>query len=214
MLRFFKAAMPREDSFFDMFSRQAEVLVSGADALADMISGKVAIAESARLITDFEHQADDITREVLIAVRRTFITPFDRSAIARFITAMDDAIDEMRETAKAIALYEVTNFEPQMIEMTQLSAAAARHVREAIPLLRSVGKNGARLDELTEKIVHLEGEADDLNEAGIRALYHAHGNERPMAFFVGRQVYIHLERVLDGFEDVADEIQGIVIDHA
>ena len=56
--------------------------------------------------------------------------------------------------------------------------------------------------------------ADDLHDAGLKALFQAHGAEQPMAFFVGREVYSHLERVLDGFEDVADEIQGIVIDHA
>ena len=80
--------------------------------------------------------------------------------------------------------------------------------------LRSVGKNGGRLDLITENIVHLEGGADDLHEDGLKTIFHRHGHSEPMAYFIAREVYGHLERVLDGFEDVANEIQGIVIDHA
>lgn len=214
MLKIFKAVMPKEDKFFDMFARHADTLVAGADVMSRMFSTEESIEESCRKITDYEHQADDITREVLLAVRRTFITPFDRSAITDLVTSMDDAIDEMRQTAKAITLYDVTAFEPEMAEMSKLACKAARLVAEAVPLLKSVGRNGARLDRITEKIVHLEGEADDLHEMGLKKLFQEHGEARPMAFFVGRQIYIHLERVLDGFEDVANEIQGIVIDHA
>ena len=212
--KLFKSVMPREDSFFDMFSRHAETLVGGADAMGAMFAGQAGIQESCDRITEFEHHADAITRDVLLAVRRSFITPFDRSAITSLVTSMDDAIDEMRQTAKMITRYEVKSFEPQMCDMASLAGQAARLVVEAIPLLRSVGKNGGRLDRITENIVHLEGEADDLHEEGLKALFRAHGDSKPMAYFIGREVYSHLERVLDGFEDVANEIQGIVIDHA
>jgi predicted phosphate transport protein (TIGR00153 family) len=213
MLSLFQKLMPREDKFFDLFERHAETLVAGADALARLLAGG-SIAESCREIHDIENRADDVTRDVLVAVRRSFITPFDRSAITELISAMDDAVDEMWQTAKAITLYEVTSFEPQIKEMSVLAIEAAGLVAEAVPLLRNVGRNGPRLHEITEKIVHLEGRADDLHQTGLKALYQAHGQERPMAFIVGREIYSHVERVLDRLEDVADEIQGIVIDHA
>jgi uncharacterized protein len=101
-----------------------------------------------------------------------------------------------------------------MVEMSRLAGEGARLVTEAMPLLRNIGKNATRLHQITEAIVHLEGRADDLHEQGLKGLFQAHGAERPMAFIVGREVYSHLERVLDRLEDVADEIQGIVIDHA
>jgi predicted phosphate transport protein (TIGR00153 family) len=214
MLKLFQGIMPKENAFFDMFARHAETLVGGADAMSAMFAGELDIEEACRRISHYEHQADDIIRDVLIAVRRSFITPFDRSAITSLSSSMDDAIDEMRQTAKAITLYDVTSFEPQMREMSVLAGQAARLVVEAVPLLKSVGRNGALLDRITENIVHLEGEADDLYDDGLKALFKAHGEATPMAFFVGREIYRHLERVLDGFEDVADEIQGIVIDHA
>jgi predicted phosphate transport protein (TIGR00153 family) len=214
MLKLFRAIMPKEDRFFDMFERHAQVLVAGAEAMTRMFSGEAGISESCARIAEHENAADDVTRDVLVAVRRSFITPFDRSAITALTGAMDDAIDEMWQTAKAITLYEVSSFEPQMKEMSELASQAAALVLEAVPLMRNIGKNAARLHEITETIVHLEGKADGLYSDGLKVLFQAHGTERPMAFFVGREVYRHLERVLDGFEDVADEIQGIVIDHA
>ena len=214
MLRFIRAIMPKEDRFFDMFERHAQILVAGGDAMTKMFDGSEEIATSCRNIAAHENAADDVTRDVLVAVRRSFITPFDRSAITALTSAMDNAIDEMWQTAKAITLYEVSSFEPQMKEMATLSGAAARLVLEAIPLMRNVGKNAGRLHEITEAIVDLEGKADDLHDAGLKALFKQRGDGQTMAFLIGREVYRHLERVLDAFEDVADEIQGIVIDHA
>ena len=214
MLKLIRAIMPKEDRFFDMFERHAHLVVAGADAMVRMFAGEEPIAESCRRISEHESAADDVTRDVLVAVRRSFITPFDRSAITALTSSMDDSLDEMWQTAKAITLYEIDRFEPQMLEMSRHAAEAARLVLEAVPLLRNIGRNGARLHEITEAIVHLEGKADDLHESGLKALFQAHGAERPMAFIVGREVYSHVERVLDRLEDVADEIQGIVIDHA
>lgn len=213
MLNVFQKLMPKEEKFFDLFESHAVTLVGGSDALIRLLDGGD-IAARVDEIRSFETQADDVTRDVLIAVRRSFITPFDRSAITSLISSMDDAIDEMWQTAKAITLYEVTTFEPQMLAMSRLGAEAARLVQQALPLMRNIGRNGTRLHELTEQIVHLEGRADELHQQGLKALYQAHVRERPMAFFVGREVYSHIERVLDRLEDVADEIQGIVIDHA
>lgn len=214
VLRFIRAIMPKEDRFFDMFERHAQILVAGADAMQKMLSGDEGIAKSCTQIHAHENAADDVTRDVLVAVRRSFITPFDRSAITALTSAMDDALDEMWHTAKAITLYGVDRFEPQMKEMAVLAAQASQLVLEAVPLLRNVGRNAGRLHDITEQIVRLEGKADELYDAGLKVLFEAHGDRHPMGFIVGREVYSHIERVLDRLEDVADEIQGIVIDHA
>jgi predicted phosphate transport protein (TIGR00153 family) len=208
-----RAVMPREERFFDLFERHSQTLVGAAEALVRLLGGS-SIAASSDEIRDLEHVADDITRDVLIAVRRSFITPFDRSAIKGLISSMDDAVDEVWKTAKAIRLYERTEFEAPLQEMSALAAEASKLVREAIPLLRNIGRNGARLHQITEAVVQLEKRADDLHEQGLKALYLGQLNARPMEFVVGREIYSHVERVLDRLEDVADEIQGIVIDHA
>lgn len=214
MVAWFQALMPKQGRFFDQFEAHAATLVAGADALARLLHNQGPIAENIAAIVDHEHAADDITRDVLQDVRRVFVTPFDRSAITSLIGVMDDAIDQMNGTAKSIELYEVTSFEPQMRDMAGIVVEAARITAEAIPLLRSLGQNSARLHDLTARLIRIEGDADDIHDAGLKALFKAHGATAPMDFIVGREIYSHLEKIVDRFEDVANEIQGLVIDHA
>lgn len=214
MLGWFQALMPKQGRFFEQFEDHAATLVSGADALARLLKGGPEMDVHIKEISDREHAADEIIRDVLLDVRRIFVTPFDRSAITDLIGAMDDAIDQMNQTAKAIALFEVKDFAPQMQDMSAIIVECARITAEAVPLLRSLNLNASRLHELTERLVKLEGHADTLHEAGLKALYAQARVGNPMDFVVGNEIYSHLEKVTDRFEDVANEISGLVIDHA
>ncbi len=210
----FQALLPKQGNFFELFENHSLTLTAGADALVDLLKGGPGMAAAIKVIVDREHEADDITREVLMTVRSTFLTPFDRGAITDLIGKMDDAIDQMNQTASTIETYDVTEFEPGMREMAALIAEAARVAVDAVSLLREVGRNAGRLHTLTERLVQLEGHADGVHDAGIKALFKSCGDKQPMKFIVGREIYSHLERVIDRFEDVANEIQGLVIDHA
>src|SRR5215470_14714387 len=117
MLRWFQALLPREERFFDLFARHSDAVAAGAKALRDMLEGGDAVPLNYRTVMDREHDADDVTREVLIAVRRTFITPFDRGGLKDLITAMDNTIDQMQKTAKTIMLFDQRSFTPQQKEM-------------------------------------------------------------------------------------------------
>jgi uncharacterized protein len=214
MFRWFQALLPKQGNFFEMFEAHATTLVAGSDALARLLQGGPGMKDHIREIVEREHEADDIIRDVLQTVRRTFLTPFDRSAITSLIGVMDDAIDQMNQTANTIELYEVTSFEQPMRDMAAIIVDAARVTAEAMPLLRNVGKNSQRLHDLTERLVKMEGHADEIHDVGIKALFKAQKDSNPMAFIVGRELYSHLERTIDRFEDVANEIQGLVIDHA
>jgi uncharacterized protein Yka (UPF0111/DUF47 family) len=100
-----------------------------------------------------------------------------------------------------------------MREMVVMIAEAAQLTAEAMPLLRDISRNGTRIHEITEQVVRLEGDGDDAHAMGLkRAFQQLH--DQPMQFMVAREIYKHLERITDAFEDVANEIDGIVIDHA
>ena len=214
MFGWFQALLPKQGNFFDMFEAHAKTVSAGADALARLLQGGPGMADHIREIVEREHEADDITRDVLQTVRRTFLTPFDRSAITSLIGVMDDSIDQMNQTAGTISTYDVTEFDQPMRDMTGIIVESARLSNEAIGLLRDVRANASRLHDLTERMVKLEGQADGIHVAGIKALYQATGDAHPMRFIIGREIYSHLEKVVDRFEDVANEIQGLVIDHS
>jgi hypothetical protein len=214
MFAWFQRLLPRTGNFFELFEAHANTVLSAAEATARLLEGRSDPAEHIREIIEREHDADEITREVLQSVRRTFLTPFDRGAITSLIGALDDTVDEMQATAHAIDLYKVTAFAPQMRDMAAIAVDAARLTAEAIPLLRDVARNGPRLHELTERLVRIEGHADTIHTDGLRQALADHGSSDTLRFVIEREIYKHLERIVDAFEDVADEIDGIVIDHA
>jgi len=214
MFHWFQSLLPNQGNFFALFEAHGETLVAGSNALVRMLQGGETMGQHVREIAEREHDADAIAREVLISVRKTFLTPFDRGAITSLIGSMDDAINQMHQVSSAVAIYDVTTFEPEMQDIAAIIVEAARLIAEALPLLRAIHANAARLHELTERLIRLEGRADEIHDAGLARAYRTLGEAAPMRFFVHRELYSHLERVVDRFEDVANEIDNLVIDHA
>ena len=214
MLRWFHALMPKEERFFELFAQHSHAVVAGATALRAMLEGGDAIPRNYQTVMDREQDADNVTREVLITVRRTFITPFDRGNIRDLITSMDNSIDQMQKTAKSIRLFEVTKFTPQMRDMADAILKCAELVQEGVPLLKKIGPEAGHISDLTAQISALEGKADEMHDEGLRALFRASATGGSgLDFFVGNEVYDHLEKVVDRFDDVANVMHGIVIEH-
>jgi uncharacterized protein Yka (UPF0111/DUF47 family) len=213
MFAWFQRLLPRKGDFFGMFEAHAATLVAAADALRQLSNDGAATGDVLRVIRDREHDADEVIRQVLTEVRRTFLTPFDRGAITSLIGAMDDTIDEMLATARAIDLYELRELRPEMKEIVDLISRSADVINQAVPLLRNVSANGLKLHELTGLVVNLEGQADEIHANGLKRAFQT-ARADPLQFAVAREVFKNLERVMDAFEDVANEIDGLVIDHA
>ncbi|OEO32295.1 nuclease PIN [Devosia insulae DS-56] len=213
MLGWFRALMPKEEEFFTLYTRHAALVVEAAAELDRMFGERADIGGHWQRITDLEHAADDVTREVMQAVRKSFITPFDRSDITDLIQSMDDAVDKMRRVVKTAQLYEVTVFEPGMGAMAAIAVKASHLMSEAIGLLPRLNANQARIAAIAEEIGKLESEADDLHDAGLRTLYKQYGAAEPMRFFIGRALFVDLEGVVDSLDDVAHEITSIMIEN-
>jgi uncharacterized protein Yka (UPF0111/DUF47 family) len=213
MFGWFQRLLPRKGDFFGMFEAHASTLVEASKALKELAYDGASTAEILQVIRDREHDADEVIRQVLMEVRKTFLAPFDRGAITSLIVAMDDTIDEMLATARAIDLYELHELRPEMKQIVDLIAAAAEVTARALPLLRNVSANGETLHELTGKVVDLEGQADEIHAQGLKRAFQT-ARQDPLQFAVAREVFKNLEKVMDAFEDVANEIDGIVIDHA
>jgi predicted phosphate transport protein (TIGR00153 family) len=213
MLQWFHRLMPRQGDFFSLFERHAAVMVSAARALRQMLASGDQIILRSQEVVALEQEADTITREVLILLRTTFITPFDRADIKSLITAMDDSVDQMQQTAKAIILFEAETFDPEMRAMGDAVVACAELVQRAVAMLANVGKNAAELNEIGVQITRIEGEADEIHDRGLGLLYQKAKGGDAIDFIRGNEIYNHLENTVDRLDDVADEIQGIVIEH-
>ena len=212
MLSWFRKLLPREDRFFDLFAQHSRTVVGAAEALNELLAGNDPERHCERIVA-LENEADDITRDVLLAVRRSFITPFDRGDIKDLIQSLDDAIDMMHKTVKTIRLFEQKSFDPGMQEMGKEIVKAAHLIAEAVPLLDRMGANAPRLTAIAEEVTRVEGRSDELYDLGLKDLFRRHGSSNPMAYIIGSEIYAELEKVVDRFEDVANEISGIVIEN-
>lgn len=212
MLGWFRKLLPREERFFDLFERHSRAAVGAAEALQRLLAGEE-VEANADTIVRFEAEADAITDEVMLAVRRSFITPFDRGDITDLIQSMDDAIDMMNKTVKSVRLFELREFDPLMRELGGIIVRAAHLSAEAVPLLSAIGPNVARLTALTEEMIRLEDRSDDLHDQGMKELFRRHVQGNAMGFISGREIYGQLEKVVDRFENVAREIGGIVVEN-
>ena len=213
MLQWFQRLMPRQNVFFPAFERHAAVIVKTAMALREMVAGGDQLKLRFQEVLALENEADSIAREVLLGLRTTFITPFDRDDIQSLITSMDDSVDQCKRTAKAIVLFEVSTFEPEMRTMANAIVECAELVQRAVSMLSDVASNATELNEIGLQITRVEGSADDSYDRGLELLYQRVKGGDAIEFIRGSEIYKHLEDTVDSLDDVGDEIQGIVIEH-
>lgn len=212
LMRLFRLLMPREERFVEHFAAHAQRMVAAADALASLMTAGPG-DRPARFdeVCAIEGEADTITRQTIVALHRAFITPFDRSDIHALITALDDAVDLMEEVAQHAALYRVEEFSPRMRELSALIQKAARLLAETMPLLTDITRHAERITSLCDQVGRIESEADRLLRLALSELISQHPD--PIVFLGRKEVYELLETVTDRCDDVADVIEGIVLDH-
>ena len=213
MFSLFRKLMPKEEKFFDMYARHAEVVERGARGLRAALEGGPDTATRCAEVEAAEKEADQITREVTDAVRRSFVTPFDRGDIQSLIARMDDTIDQMKKTAKAIRLFGMEQFASDYRGMGDCIVRCAEQLRKAVPLMEAMGTNHSRITVHCRDIARTESEADGIHDSAVRELYRRHSGGDALKFISEREILDHLERVVDLFEDAAQEIENILVEH-
>lgn len=208
--RAFRSLMPQDERFIERFSEHARLIVPAAEAFRAMMSddgqAQLHVAEINRL----EEEADKVTRETVIAIHRTFVTPFDRSQILDLITALDDTIDLMKDTGRRMVRYGV-KFTPEMQGMADCIIRATTELRDGMPFLGTIDRSVARLNAMSVAVRRIESEADELLDRGLRTLF---GTESSAGHkLTVEKVYDLVEAVVDRCEDVVDVIDGIVVEH-
>ena len=211
LMKLFNKIMPKEESFLQLFSEHSNKIVSATEALHCMMAPGGDIDSCCHRIYTIEGEADVIARTTLLAIHRTFITPFDRSDIHGLITAMDDTVDLVEETAQRIELYEIAEFTEEMKDMADCAYRCAIIIQKTIPLLSAINKNSGTINQLCIDVSKIEGQADSRMRHGLSKLL-KNCND-PILFITRKEIYEVLESVIDRCEDVMDAVQGIVIEH-
>src|SRR5688500_18450661 len=203
--------LPRETSFFDFFEQHAALTVEGTKEFLSMVTTGANISTKAKRVSDIEHETDVITHRCVEALHKTFITPIDRDQIHRMITRMDDFMDYGEAAADRIALYELTIMTSDVRDMADVLVRAAQEVELACKGLRNL-KDPVGLLKRCIDINRLENEADSVLRRAVARLF----KEEKDVFLVikWKEIYENLEMATDRCEDVANIIEGVVLEHA
>jgi predicted phosphate transport protein (TIGR00153 family) len=202
--------LPREGRFFDYFNEHAGHAVLAAAELKALLADLSDLEVRRRNIERHEKQADQITHHTMQLLHQTFITPLDRDEIHQLITTMDDVLDLMEDIAQCLFLYDVRAVTPEAQRLAEICVACTEKVRDAVAKLESMDNTDAIL-KLCAEIDRLEADADYVMRSAMAKLF----REEPDAKEIIKQkeIYQLLEAVTDKCEDIANLIEGIVLEN-
>ena len=214
---FFGKLLPREGNFFEMFNQHADRIVEAAHAFSKMVANYSDIEKREaynREVDNAERAADRITHEVSRALHKTFITPIDRDQIHQLINTMDDVADLIQDSAETMVLYDVRHMTDDIVRLTDLSVKCCERLKDAVALIGKV--RDAATAEATlktcEEIDKLESDADRVMRSAMSRLFREEPDVRELIKL--KAVYELLETITDKCEDVANLIEGIVLENS
>ena len=202
--------LPRETSFFDFFEQHAALTIEGTKELLSLVTTGANIPTKCRRISDIEHETDTITHRCVEALHKTFITPIDRDSIHRLITRMDDVMDFVEAAAERIDLYELTVMTPDVRDLADVLHRATQQVEAAMRGLRAMKEPQSTL-KICIDINRLENEADAILRRSVARLFKE--EKDPIIVIKWKEVYENMENATDRCEDVANIIEGVILEH-
>ena len=197
---------PREDSYFDLFTAQAQHLVTGANLLAEMLGAdRPARKEIGKRFAEAEHAADEATHTIMQRLNQTFVTPFDRDDIYTLASRLDDCMDFMEEAADLVVLYKVETLPPRVADVVQVLQRAAELTAEAMPKLRTMGD----LADYWVEINRLENQADKAHRKLLAQMFDEVDDAKLLMKL--KEIVEKLEDAADAFERVANTVESIAV---
>jgi len=203
--------MPSEGKFFDLFVQHADLCVKGAREMVALMTNFDDLENRVHAIETVEKQADKVTYETLDMLHKTFITPLDRDDIHKLITRMDDILDLLEDAAQTISLYDIKAVTPEAKRLAELCLACTERVKTCVGLLHNMDNSGQILS-VCEEIDRLESDADHVMRAAMSKLFRDEPDVRNLIKL--KAIYELMETVTDRCEDVANIIEGIIVENA
>jgi hypothetical protein len=213
----FKKLLPKEGNFFELFNQHAERMVEGAHAFAKLVANynDANLREQYnRDVDQAERSADKVTHEVNRLIHSTFITPLDREQIHTLINTMDDVADLIQDSAETMALYDVRHMTEEISRLTDLSVRCCERVKEAVAFLNKLSDHDTAVAALKtcEEIDKLESDADRVMRSAMSKLFREEPDVREVIKL--KAIYELLETITDKCEDVANVVEGIVLENS
>ncbi len=201
--------LPRDEEFFDLFVQVARRCEEGAQHLKEVFAGPgERQAYCINAIERLEHEADDITHEVVNRLDRTFITPIDREDIHLLASDLDDVIDRIDGTARRVKIFKLTGAPAGVVELADVILRITAVITEAVTKLRNDHQAVIAYSIQAKK---LEEEGDSLYQEILGRLFEE--EKDPIRLIKWKEIYDNLETTIDQAEDVANDLESIALKH-
>lgn len=207
----FGRLMPTEGKFFEFFNQHADLCVKGAKEMVALMTNFDDLEIRVHAIEAIEKQADKVTHQTIEMLHKTFITPLDREDIHQLIVRMDDILDLLEDAGQTISLYDIKAITPEAKRLAELCLACAEKVKAAVALLHNMD-NSREILAICAEIDRLESDADHVMRAAMSKLFRDEPDVRNLIKL--KAIYEILETVTDRCEDVANIIEGIIVENA
>ena len=203
--------LPRDEKFFDLFSAVAAYTTEAAGLLQELLRAdaqrRTAIVDQ---IKRLEHQADQVTHEVVTRLDRVFITPLDREDIHLLASRLDDVIDLIDGTARRMLMFRAGRAPEGAVLIADVIGKAVAELQVAV---RALEKNkGGTVLAACVQVKRMEEEGDSLYHEWLGRLFE--GEPSPLDVIKWKEIYDNLEKTLDFIEDAANVLESISIKHA
>ena len=202
--------LPNDRSFFTHFEQQGKKTVEGCKAFLEMVENPTDLESQATRVSQIENECDEITHAVVEALHTTFITPIDRNDIYTLISKMDDIMDMVEAAADRLSLYEIRNMTREVGDLARCLVTSAEHVLGAVTGIRDLHHPNGILEHCIE-INRLENVADKILRSALARLFKE--EKDPIAIIKWKEIYETLESATDRCEDVANIIEGVVLEN-
>lgn len=207
----FGRLMPTEGKFFDLFNQHAELCVKGAKEMLALMTNFDDLDIRVHAIESIEKEADKVTHTTIELLHKTFITPLDRDDIHKLITRMDDILDLLEDAAQTISLYDIKSITAEAKRLAELCVSCAEKVQAAVGMLHNM-QNASEILAICADIDRIESNADHVMRAAMSKLFRDEPDVRTLIKL--KAIYELLETVTDRCEDVANIIEGILVENA
>jgi predicted phosphate transport protein (TIGR00153 family) len=196
--------LPRDEKFYDMFTELAKRLTASATLLHEMFKSPGELEAKVSTIKGLEHEADNLTHDIIDRINRTFVTPFDREDIHELSARLDDVVDFVQAIAETLIVYDVRQPTDEARRLAKILAEQGDELAIALRALRS--RKG--VTEHLQRVHDLEHEADGLSRAAIARLFREEQN--PLDVIKWRDLYGELENGIDAAEDAAEAVERML----
>jgi predicted phosphate transport protein (TIGR00153 family) len=201
----------KEDEFYVLLREFSAKIVVVSEVLQDFVNNYTDVEDKAASLKLLETECDVMTHNILTALNGSFVTPFDREDIFEITKGLDEIVDLMEEVGSRFIIFDVREMRPPAKVVASLIVQCVKELDILFHHLHEIKKNNIAREQVIE-INRIENEGDVIFRSTIHDLF---SNEKdPIELVKWKHLYEQFEGCLDACENVANNIEGVVVKYA